>query len=80
MALVAPQLFHTMSQLSKCGWIVQLYAQIKVSGGTIGRQRFRAPMPEATFFLEILVMCVQCIPGKMRVDVNLKKFGGGIED
>ena len=34
-----------------------LDAQIKVSGGTKGRQRFRAPMPKATF-LEILVMCV----------------------
>ena len=34
-----------------------LDAQIKVSGGTKGRQHFRAPMPKATV-LEILVMCV----------------------
>ena len=33
-----------------CGWIIELYAQIKVSGGTKGRQRFRTLLPEAYFF------------------------------
>ena len=52
-----------------------MYAQIKVSGGTKGRQRFRAPMSEAIYFFRDFN--IVCIPGQMRVDVDPKRFGRG---